>query len=1156
MTSTFVHLRLHTEYSLVDGLVRVKKLVSKTADLGMPAVAITDYCGLYGLVKFQKYGLPAGIKPIYGIDLWLESDVAGEAPSLIPLLAMDVEGYRNITKLASEAYLTGQSGGIAVVKRAYFREKTAGVICLSGGKKGEIGRALVQGKADRAEALAREMMELFPDRFYMELQRTSRTDDETYLHLAVELAAKLDIPVVATNDVRFLKKDDYEAHEVRVCINAGWTLDDPRREVNYSDQQYLKSPKEMIELFADIPEAIENSVEIAKRCNVNIPLGTYYLPNYPVPEGMTIESYLEYQSKEGLKERLAFLYDVNRPDFGEIKARYDARLQIELDCIIKMGFSGYFLIVADFIQWAKNNGVPVGPGRGSGAGSLVAYAIKITDLDPLQYDLLFERFLNPERVSMPDFDVDFCMEGRDRVIEYVAEKYGRDAVSQIITFGSMAAKAVVRDVGRVQGKSYGFVDRISKMIPFEVGMTLDKAMEQEEQLRELYKNDEEVRDLLDMALKLEGICRGVGKHAGGVVIAPSNLTNYVPLYCDEHGNNLVTQYDKDDVEQAGLVKFDFLGLRTLTIIDWALATINPRLAAKGLPPVDIARIPLDDHPTYQLLQNAETTAVFQLESRGMKDLIKRLKPSVFEDIVALVALFRPGPLGSGMVDDFIARKHGKQAVTYPHPDLKSVLDTTYGTILYQEQVMLIPQVLAGYSLGGADILRRAMGKKKAEEMAQQRAIFEAGCEKNGIAQKLAGEIFDTMEEFAKYGFNKSHSAAYALVSYQTAWLKTHYPAGFMAAVMSADMQNTDKIVTLIDECRRMRLAVVPPHVNTSAFKFDVNDAGHIVYGLGAIKGLGEGPIEAINEARQSGAAFKDMFEFCKRVDLKKLNRRAMEALIRAGAFDGLGPDRAVMMASLEEAMKAADQAAQNANAGMFDLFGAIDAQEERPPAWAKAPAWTPDEQLQGEKDTLGLYLTGHPIDQYEEELSHFTSCRICDVKPGNSRDQKSVVAGLVIAIRTMKNKRGDKMAFLTLDDKSGRLEISVFSDVFEQYRDLLIKDAVLVAEGEVSMDDFSGGLKMVVRKLFSLGQARENFARIVTLQLKQPQVTAATIGQIKSLLEPYRQQGECRIRIDYENAGARGTMLLGDQWKVAPRQDLLKKLGATFGDRALAVQYR
>lgn len=1156
MKPTFVHLRLHTEYSLVDGLVRVKKLVGKVADYGMPAVAITDHCSLFGLVKFQKYGLPAGIKPIYGVDVWLESDIQGEPPTLIPLLAMDVPGYRNITALASEAYLTGQGSGKPVVNRGLFRRLTAGVICLSGGKRGEIGRALLQGKAERAEQLARELMDLFPDAFYLELQRTGRADDETYLHLAVDLATRLNLPVVATNDVRFLKKDDYEAHEVRVCINASWTLDDPRRETNYSDQQYLKSPQEMLELFQDIPEAIENTLEIARRCSVNIPLGTYYLPNYPVPEGMTIDSYLEFQSREGLKERLAFLFDVNRADFPDIRTRYESRLQIELDCIIKMGFPGYFLIVADFIQWAKNNGVPVGPGRGSGAGSLVAYALKITDLDPLQYDLLFERFLNPERVSMPDFDVDFCMDGRDRVIDYVADKYGRDAVCQIITFGSMAAKAVVRDVGRVQGKSYGFVDRISKMIPFEVGMTLEKAMEQEEQLRELYKNDEEVRDLLDMALKLEGICRNVGKHAGGVVIAPSALTNYVPLYCDEQGNNLVTQFDKDDVEQAGLVKFDFLGLRTLTIIDWALNTINPRLQAKGLPPVDIARIPLDDASTYQLLQHAETTAVFQLESRGMKDLIKRLKPSVFEDIIALVALFRPGPLGSGMVDDFIARKHGKQAVSYPHPDLRPVLDTTYGTILYQEQVMLIPQVLAGFSLGGADILRRAMGKKKADEMAQQRAIFVDGCANNKIDGKLAGDIFDTMEEFAKYGFNKSHSAAYALVSYQTAWLKTHFPAGFMSAVLSADMQNTDKIVTLIDECRRMKLTVVPPHVDHSSFKFDVNDAGDIVYGLGAIKGLGEGPIDAIVEARRDGKPFKDLFEFCKRVDLKKLNRRALEALVRAGGLDGLGPDRAVMMASLEEAIKSAEQATENANAGIFDLFGAIDAQEDRPPTWAKVPAWTADEQLQGEKDTLGIYLTGHPIDQYEAELSHFTSCRICDVKPGNSRDSKSVVAGLVLAIRTMKNKRGEKMAFITLDDKSGRLEVSVFADAFEQYRELLVKDSVLVAEGDVSMDDFSGGLKMVARKLLSLGQARESFARIITVQFRHPQVSIDTVEKLKELLTPYRQQGECRIRIDYQNDGAKGSVLLGDPWKVAPRQELLKKLGIAFGERSLAVQYR
>ena len=749
MTQPFVHLRVHSEYSLVDSLVRIKPLAKRCADMQMPALALTDFCNMFALVKFQRATIDAGIKPIYGADVLVESKFPDEPASQIVLLAKSLQGYRNLTELVSEAYLHGQKLDKAIISRAYLSQKTEGLICLSGGKDAEIGRALLAGKQAKAEQLVEEYNALFPDSFYLELHRTGRQDDETYLHLAVDLAAKTDCPVVATNDVRFLHREDFEAHEVRVCIYESWTLEDPSREQRYSEEQYLKSPEEMWELFQDIPEAIENTVEIAKRCSFEIPLGTYYLPDYPVPEGMTLDDFIIAESRKGLEERLAFLFDVNDPNFAEIRKPYDERLQIELDVIIQMGFPGYFLIVADFIQWAKNNGVPVGPGRGSGAGSLVAYVLKITDLDPLEYDLLFERFLNPERVSMPDFDVDFCMDGRDRVIDYVAEKYGRNAVSQIITFGSMAAKAVVRDVGRVQSRSYGFVDRIAKLIPFEVGMTLSKAMEQEPQLQELYDRDEDVRELLDMALKLEGITRNVGKHAGGVVIAPSALTDYVPLYCDEHGNNLVTQFDKDDVEAAGLVKFDFLGLRTLTIVDWALKTINPMLVKQGKPPVDIERIPLDDKASFDLLQKAETTAVFQLESRGMKDLIKRLKPSSFEDIVALVALFRPGPLGSGMVDDFIARKHGRQKVDYPHPDLKPVLDTTYGTILYQEQVMLIPQVLADFTLGGADLLRRAMGKKKADVMAQQRGLFVDGAAKNGIDEKLSTEIFDTMEEFAK-----------------------------------------------------------------------------------------------------------------------------------------------------------------------------------------------------------------------------------------------------------------------------------------------------------------------------------------------------------------------------------------------------------------------
>ncbi|RLT92653.1 DNA polymerase III subunit alpha [Ketobacter sp.] len=1155
MTQPFVHLRVHSEYSLVDGLVRIKPLAKQCSEMAMPALALTDFCNMFALVKFQRATMDAGIKPIYGADVLIESVQPDEPPSQVVLLAKSLQGYRNLTELVSESYLHGQKLDKAIISRDYLSQKTEGLICLSGGKQAEIGRALLSGKQERALELVQEYNRLFPDSFYLELQRTGRQDDETYLHLAVELAYKTDCPVVATNDVRFLKREDFEAHEVRVCIYEGWTLEDPSREQRYSEEQYLKSPEEMWELFQDIPEAIENTLEIARRCSFEIPLGTYYLPDYPVPDGMTLDDFIIAESRKGLEERLAFLFDVNAPDFAEIRKPYDERLQVELDVIIQMGFPGYFLIVADFIQWAKNNGVPVGPGRGSGAGSLVAYVLKITDLDPLEYDLLFERFLNPERVSMPDFDVDFCMDGRDRVIDYVAEKYGRNAVSQIITFGSMAAKAVVRDVGRVQGRSYGFVDRIAKLIPFEVGMTLSKAMEQEPQLQELYDRDEEIRELLDMALKLEGITRNVGKHAGGVVIAPSALTDYVPLYCDEQGNNLVTQFDKDDVEAAGLVKFDFLGLRTLTIVDWALKTINPMLAKQGKPPVDIDRIPLDDQASFDLLQKAETTAVFQLESRGMKDLIKRLKPSTFEDIVALVALFRPGPLGSGMVDDFIARKHGRQKVDYPHPDLKPVLDTTYGTILYQEQVMLIPQVLADFTLGGADLLRRAMGKKKADVMAQQRGLFVDGAAKNGIDPKLSGEIFDTMEEFAKYGFNKSHSAAYALVSYQTAWLKAHYPAGFMAAVLSADMHNTDKVVTLIDECRRMKLAIVSPDVNVSEYKFTVDEQQQIVYGLGAIKGLGEGPIEAILEGREDGKPFKNLFEFCRRLDMKKLNRRSMEALIRAGALDKLGPDRATLMASLEEAMRYAEQESKNQDLGIMDMFGAVEEEERPEPEWARVKPWSDDERLNGEKDTLGLYLTGHPIDQYLEEISHFVTSRIADVKPGSSRESRTIVAGLVIAQRVMKNKRGDKMAFLTLDDKSGRLEISIFSDTYEEYKDQLVKDAVLVVEGEVSIDDYSGGLKMVTRKVFGIAQARENYARLISLDIGQTALGPDFSQKLQSALAPYREGG-CKVRVQYSRPGAKGRLYLGDEWRISPKAELIKQLEQLCGERALTVLYR
>ena len=1172
MTASFVHLRVHTEYSLVDGLVRVKPLIKAVAGAGMPAVAVTDMSNMCSLVKFYKTAMGGGIKPICGADLWLSGRDEDAPLSRLTLLAMDGQGYRNLTELISRGWTEGQQNGLVVIQRDWVKSAAEGLIALSGAKEGEIGLALLNGNPAEAEALLGEWQAVFPERFYLEVQRTSRVNDEEYLHAAVALAGRCDAPLVATNDVRFLKPGDFEAHETRVCIGEGRTLDDPRRPRNYSDQQYLKSPAEMAELFSDLPEALENSVEIARRCNIDVRLGKHFLPDFPTPNGMGIDDYLRHASYEGLEERLQVLLPPDTPDYEAKRQVYIDRLEFELGTIIQMGFPGYFLIVADFIQWAKNNGVPVGPGRGSGAGSLVAYVLKITDLDPLAYDLLFERFLNPERVSMPDFDVDFCMDGRDRVIDYVADKYGRNAVSQIITFGSMAAKAVVRDVARVQGKSYGLADRLSKMIPFEVGMTLEKAYEMEEPLRDFLAVDEDAKEIWDMALKLEGITRGTGKHAGGVVIAPTKLTDFSPIACDEEGGGLVTQFDKDDVEAAGLVKFDFLGLRTLTIIKWALETINREQAKKGLDPLNIDFIPLDDKPTYQLLQRAETTAVFQLESRGMKELIKKLKPDCLEDLIALVALFRPGPLQSGMVDDFINRKHGRAELSYPHPDyqyagLEPVLKPTYGIILYQEQVMQIAQVMAGYTLGGADMLRRAMGKKKPEEMAKQRGGFIEGCANNGIDANLAGNIFDLVEKFAGYGFNKSHSAAYGLVSYQTAWLKTHFPSPFMAAVMSADMHNTDKVVILIEECRSMKLRIDAPDVNVSEFKFTVNEDGRIVYGLGAVKGVGEGPVEAIVEARAAGP-FKDLFDFCARVDLKRINKRTLEALIRSGALDRLGPhyhdepkayqasldlNRAVLLAAMEEAVQAAEQSARSADSGHMDLFGGLFAEAEADvyANYRKERELTLKERLRGEKETLGLYLTGHPIDEYEGEVRRFARQRIVDLRP--ARDTQTV-AGLIVNLRVMKNKRGDKMGFVTLDDRSGRIEASLFAEAFAAAQSLLQTDALVVIEGEVSMDDFSGGLRLRAKRVMSLEEARTGLAESLRMRVDGGQLAGERLRWLAELCGQHR--GACPLTLDYSGKDARALLQFGDQWRIDPTDTLIQTLRDQFGRDNVFLQYR
>ncbi|EGQ9106031.1 DNA polymerase III subunit alpha [Vibrio cholerae] len=1153
----FIHLRIHSDFSMVDGLSKVPPLVKKVAAMGMPAMALTDFTNLCGLVKFYSTAHNCGVKPIIGADFTLQSEEFGDELTKLTLLAKNNVGYKNLTLLISKAYLRGHVQHQPVIDKAWLVEHAEGLIVLSGGKSGEVGRALLKGNQQQVERCIEFYQTHFADHFYLELIRTGRADEESYLHFALDVAEQYDLPVVATNEVVFITEESFEAHEIRVAIHDGYTLEDPRRPKNYSPKQYLRSEAEMCELFADIPEALANSVEIAKRCNVTVRLGEYFLPNFPTG-GMAIEDFLVMKSREGLEERLEFLF----PD-PEVRAKrrpeYDERLQVELDVINQMGFPGYFLIVMEFIQWSKDNDIPVGPGRGSGAGSLVAYALKITDLDPLEYDLLFERFLNPERVSMPDFDVDFCMDKRDQVIDHVAEMYGRDAVSQIITFGTMAAKAVIRDVGRVLGHPFGFVDRISKLVPPDPGMTLEKAFIAEPALQELYDADEEVKELIDKCRILEGCTRNAGKHAGGVVISPTAITDFAPIYCDAEGNFPVTQFDKNDVETAGLVKFDFLGLRTLSIIDWALGLVNPRLKKAGKPPVRIEAIPLDDARSFRNLQDAKTTAVFQLESRGMKELIKRLQPDCFEDIIALVALFRPGPLQSGMVDNFIDRKHGREAISYPdekwqHESLKEILEPTYGIILYQEQVMQIAQVLSGYTLGGADMLRRAMGKKKPEEMAKQRAVFQEGAEKNGVDGELAMKIFDLVEKFAGYGFNKSHSAAYALVSYQTLWLKTHYPAEFMAAVMTADMDNTEKVVGLVDECKNMGLTVLPPDINSGLYRFNVDDNGAIVYGIGAIKGVGEGPIEAILEARNKGGYFKDLFDFCARIDLKKVNKRVIEKLILAGALDRLGPHRAAMMASVDDAVRAASQHHQAEAFGQADMFGVLtDAPEEVEQKYTQVPEWPEKVRLEGERETLGLYLTGHPVDEYLKELTKYTSCRLNEAAP-TRRDQSLTVAGLVIAARVMTTKRGTRIGLMTLDDRSGRMEVMLYSEALDRYAEWLEKDKILVVSGQVSFDDFNGGLKMSAREVMDLGSAREKFARGLSISILQSQIDQQFFERFSHILEPHRA-GTVPVNVYYQRPDARARLTLGTEWRVTPSDTLLDELKQLLGHDQVELEF-
>jgi DNA polymerase-3 subunit alpha len=1154
LSHSFVHLRVHTEYSLRDSVVRVDELMSAVTAGDMPAVALTDQGNLFAMLKFYRAALKAGLQPIIGVDLLLHEPDERMGASRLTLLCQNLSGYRQLTRLVSRSWLEGQQRGQPLLQREWLRpETTSGLIALSGSMDGDVGRLLTNGKSALAEAAARHWQSLFDDRYYLEVQRIGRLGEASYLHAATALAHRLDIPLVATNDVRFLRADDFDTHEVRVCIAEGRQLADPTRTRRYTRQQYLRTAAEMAVLFADLPEALANSVEIARRCALIVQLGKAQLPDFPVPDtapaGTTPNEFLRLEAERGLAAR------------GISDERYAARLSSEIAVICAMGFAGYFLIVADFIRWAREHAVPVGPGRGSGAGSLVAWALGITDIDPLRYDLLFERFLNPERVSMPDFDVDFCMDGRDRVIDYVAQKYGTERVSQIITYGTLAAKAVLRDVGRALGQPFPVVDRIAKLVPIELEITLDKAMEREPELQRLYKSDEDVRSLFDLARALEGLTRHAGKHAGGVVIAPSELTDFAPLYAEEGGGGVVTQFDKGDVEAAGLVKFDFLGLRTLTIIDWAMRTINQQRAAQGEPPLALATLPLDDAATYELLQKANTTAVFQLESRGMKDLIRRLQPDCFEDIIALVALFRPGPLQSGMVDDFIARKKDTSGalVDYLHPALKPVLAPTYGVILYQEQVMQIAQVLAGYTLGGADLLRRAMGKKDPEAMAEQRATFVNGATERGVPERQATHIFDLMEKFAGYGFNKSHSAAYAVLSYQTAWLKAHYPAAFMAAVMSADMDRTDKVVTLIDECASSALAVLPPDVNASVHAFTVADEHSIRYGLGAVKGVGEAAVQALAEERTANGPYSSLSDLCHRIDLQRVNKRVLEALIRSGSVDALGPNRATLMELLPDAMRSGEQQTRTQAAGQDDLFGlGAVAQAAAPLPVRAVPEWTQSQRLAGERETLGLYLTGHPIARYDRDLKFLVTGRIGDYmsepKPASEQprwgDRKSVtVAGIVMEVR----RRGTRVSCM-LDDRSGRMEITFTEEVFQRVRDLVLRDAMLLIEGGVRFDDYGDAWRVAARTVQSLDAVRERQAR--TLVLDWPGgADAARQARLAVLLKQWRTGGQCAVALRYQTSAAAGTLLLGAEWRVRPVVELLDQLEVLCGVGSVRISY-
>ncbi len=1111
----FVHLRMHSEYSVSDGIVRIDQAVERARDDAMPALALTDAGNLFGRVKFYGAARAAGVKPILGADCWLENGADRDKPYRLLLLCASRAGYLRLCELLSRAWVRNQHRGRAEIAREWLQD-TEGLIALSAAGAGDVGQALLGDHGEAAERLAQEWARLFPGRYYLELQRAGQPHAEALVARSVALASRVGLPVVATHPVQFLDPDDFRAHEARVCIASGHILGDQRRPKRFTPEQYFKRQHEMAQLFADIPHALENSIEIARRCNLAIELGKSRLPDFPTPAGVSVEDYLRAQAHAGLKKR--GLDNVER-------------LEFELKTIIQMGFAGYFLIVADFINWAKQNGVPVGPGRGSGAGSLVAYSLGITDLDPLKYDLLFERFLNPERVSMPDFDIDFCQDGRDRVIDYVRKKYGEESVSQIATFGTMAARAVLRDCGRVLDLPYSFCDQLAKLVPVQPGkqITLDDARKMEPLLAEREKKEDEVRELLELSEKLEGLVRNVGMHAGGVLIAPGRLTDFCPLYAAE-GAHVISQLDKDDVEAIGLVKFDFLGLTTLTILDWAERYVR----GLGEGAFSLQKVPLDDAATYKLLSAGNTTAVFQLESRGMRDLIKRARPDRFEDVIALVALYRPGPMD--LIPEYIERKHGK-SVEYLDARLKPILGPTYGIMVYQEQVMQIAQVIGGYSLGGADLLRRAMGKKKPEEMAQQREVFVAGAEKNGVSKAKATQLFDLMEKFAGYGFNKSHAAAYALLAYHTAYMKAHHAAAFAAANLSAVMDDTDKVRQFHEDALANGLAVLPPDVNASQYRFVPVDRGTIRYGLGAVRGTGQGAIENIISVRKE-KPFTGLFDFCSRVDKRVVNRRVLEALIRAGAFDAVDSNRARLLASAGRAFEAAEQAERQAS--QVSLFGEAEAPRGGDHVMVDTPPWDARQKLLEEKAALGFYLSGHLFSIYERELARFPRTALAKLAPAD----RTWMAGIVVSARVQMTRRG-RMMVVMLDDATAQVEISVFNELFEKHRDKLKEDALLVVSGKVQDDQFSGGLRVLAEDLLDLDALRARYAARLKICMNGQTDQMRDAKRLQQVLAPYRASGSgsCQVVVSYGNGAGACEVVLGEGWKVRPDSKLIADLG-------------